>query len=115
MYRPARISEFITPAVHKKLTRTMIYGREQETWENAEKPNLRGAFKQKSSQQMTANGLVVVGEKITYTTWYKSDLADGDRLVINGKAYTIDGAPDDTEARGRYCVCTLKRVSQNEQ
>lgn len=113
MYKPANIREFVTDAIHQKLTRSMIYGREQETWANAERPNLRGAFKQKSSSQMTANGLVVVGEKITYTTWYKSDLADGDRLIINGTAYTIKGAPDNTEGRNRYAVCTLERVAEN--
>lgn len=113
MYKPANIREFITPAVHQKLTRTSVYGREQVSWTNAPNPNIRGAFKQKSSSQMTANGLVVVGEKITYTTWYKSDLADGDRLVINGIAYTIKGAPDNTEGRGRYCVCYLERVAEN--
>lgn len=113
MYKPARISEFVTPATHKKLTRTLIYGREQTTWQDAEKQNLRGAFKQKSSSQMTANGLVVVGEKITFTTWYTPALADGDRLIIGGTAYTINGAPDNTEGRGRYCVCNLERVAQN--
>lgn len=115
MYKPANIRKFITAAKHQKLKREIVYGREQESWTNAEYPSLRGEFKQKKSKRMTANGLEVLGEEITYTTWYKSDLADGDRLIINGTAYTINGAPDNTEGRGRYSVCYLERVAQNEQ
>lgn len=112
MYKPANIRKFITPATHQKLTRSTVYGREQEAWVNAEKPHLRGEIKQKSSAQQTANGLVVMGEKITYTTWFKSDLHDGDRLIINGAAYMINGEPDNTEGRGRYSVCNLERVAE---
>lgn len=112
MYKGANVMEFVTSATHQKLTRTTIYGREQPTWADAPKPNLRGAFKQTSSSQISANGLVVVVQKITYTTWYKPDLENGDRLIINGKAYTIKGDPDNTAMRGRQCVCYLERVAE---
>lgn len=112
MHKPANIREFTTPAIHQKLTRTLIYGREDFSWQDAPAPNLRGKFKQTSSAQVTANGLSVYVQKITYTTWHKADLADGDRLVINGIAFTIKGVPDNTEGRGRYSVCNLERVAE---
>ena len=110
MYKPADLRGFITPAIHKKPTTTNIYGVDQKTFENAPKPNLRGAFKQKTSNEVTANGVVVVVTTTTYTTWYKSDIEKGDQLVIDGLTYEIKGKPDNVENRKRYMVCNLEVV-----
>lgn len=110
MFKPCRASEMVTPATHQKSKYTTIYGREQKTFANAPRPNLRGKFKQKGTSEMTANGLTVVNKKTTFTTWYKSDLESGDRLIINGVAYEIKGDPENVEGRGRYCVCELEAI-----
>lgn len=110
MYKPCRVAEMVTPAIHQKPTYNTIYGREQKTFANAPRPNLRGKFKQKGTGEITANGLYVTNEKTTYQTWYKSDLESGDRLIINGVTYEIKGKPENVEARGRYCVCTLETI-----
>lgn len=110
MYKPCRVSEMVTPAMHQKPTYKTIYGREQKTFANAPKPSLRGKFKQKGVSEMTANGLYITNEKTTFTTWYKSDLEGGDRLIINGVTYEIKGRPENVEGRGRYCVCNLETI-----
>lgn len=110
MFKPANPREFVTPAIHKKPQIETVYGVDQKTFVDAPKPNLRGKFKQKSSNEITANGVIVVVENITYTTWFKADIATGDQLVINGVAYEIKGSPDNVENRNRYMVCNLERI-----
>ena len=110
MYKPCRVAEMVTPAIHQKPQISPVYGREQKTYINAPAPNLRGKFKQKGAGEVTANGLYVVNEKITFTTWFKSDLESGDRLIINGLPYEIKGKPENVEGRGRYCVCNLETI-----
>lgn len=111
MFKPANLRKFITPAIHKKPTTKTIYGVDQPTFVNAEKPNLRGEFKQKTSNEVTANGVVVVVTTTTYATWYKADLVAGDQLVIGGETYEIKGRADNVEARKRYMVCNLELVT----
>lgn len=110
MYKPCRASEMVTPARHQKPSYALISGREQKTYTDAPKPNLRGKFKQKSTGDITANGVYTVNEKTTYSTWYKSDIESGDRLIIGGTYYEIKGKPENVEGRGRYCVCTLEAI-----
>lgn len=110
MFKPCRVSEMVTPATHQKPTNKTIYGREQKTFINALRPKLRGKFKQKGTAEITANGITVINEKTTYSTWYKADLEGGDRLIINGVTYEIKGRPENVEGRGRYCVCTLESI-----
>lgn len=110
MYKPCRVSEMVTPAIHQKPTISKIYGREKKTFSNAPRPQLRGKFKQKGTAEATENGLYIITEKTTFQTWHKPDLAGGDRLIIDGVTYEIEGKPENVEGRGRYCVCTLKTV-----
>lgn len=111
MFKPANPREFITPAIHQKPAIESVYGVDQKTFENAPKPNLRGKFKQKTSNEATANGVIVVVTTTTYSTWYKEDLEAGDRLVINGDTYEVSGKPDNVENRKRYMVCNLELIS----
>lgn len=111
MYKPCRISEMTTAAIHQKPTYTTIYGREQKTFVNAPRPNIRGKLKAPApASDVLENGLSLVSKKTTFQTWYKSDLESGDRLIIGGEAYEIEGAPENVEGRGRYCVVVLKRI-----
>lgn len=108
MYKPARIREFTTPAIHKKASTQTVNGRTQKTYEAVGK--VRGKFKQKSAEEMTANGLIVSSDKITFVTWYKPDFAAADILTIGGVDYEIVGTPENVEMRGRYAVLTLERI-----
>ena len=110
MFKPCRASEMVTPAIHQKPTYSTVYGREKKDYTNAPRPNIRGKFKQKGTSEISANGVTVINEKTTYSTWYKADLEGGDRLIINGIAYEIKGKPENVEGRGRYCVCTLEAI-----
>ena len=110
MYKPCRASERVTPAEHQKPTYSKLYGREVKTYTNAPRPHIRGKFKQKGTSEITANGVIVINETTTFSTWYKADLEGGDRLIINGIAYEIKGKPENVEGRGRYCVCTLEAI-----
>lgn len=111
MFKPCRVSEMVTPAIHQKPTYTNIYGRDKKTFTPAPRPNIRGKFKSPApTSEVIENGLSVVSKKPTFQTWHKADLESGDRLIIDGVAYEIDGAPENVEGRGRYCVVALKRI-----
>ena len=111
MFKPCRLSEMVTPATHQKPVYSSIYGREQKTYTDAPRPHIRGKFKAPApSSDVIENGLSLVSKKPTFQTWYKADLASGDRLIIGGVAYEIEGSPENVEGRGRYCVVALKRI-----
>ena len=101
----------VTPAIHQKPTYSTINGREKKTYADAPRPRIRGKFEAPApSSDVTANGLTLVSKKPTFQTWYKADLESGDRLIINGTAYEIEGDPENVEGRGRYHVCVLKAI-----
>ena len=109
MYKPANIREFVTPAVLKHVSYTMIEGRSQKTFTEAENPNIRGKFKQKGSTELNANGLTIVNDHTSFITWWRSDFRASDILTINGIDYQIIGTPEDVEMRHRYAVLNLVR------
>ena len=101
----------VTHAIHQKPTYSTINGRAKKTYINAPRPNIRGKFKAPApSSDAVENGLTLVSKKPTFQTWYKADLASGDRLIIGGTAYEIEGDPENVEGRGRYHVCVLKAI-----
>lgn len=110
MYKPANIREFVTPALHKKPVSETIDGRTQKRFESAPNPNIRGKFKMKGTSEVTANGIVVVNDKTTFTTWWKADLESGDVLTIGGQDYRVIGIPENVEMRGRYAIINLERI-----
>lgn len=109
MYKPAKIREFVTQAVHKKPIDIEINGR--TTKQLNEVGTLKGKFKQKGTTEINANGLTVVNDKTSFTTWFKKELEARDVLTINGLDYEIIGTPENVEMRGRYTVLILEKIS----
>lgn len=109
MYKPANIREFVTPAVHKKATSKTVNGRTQKDF--TEVGTIRGKFKQKGTAETNANGLTIINEKTTFTTWFKADVKAADVLTIGGIDFEIIGKPENVEMRSRYMVLTLERIS----
>ena len=108
MYKPANIREFVTPAIHKSTQVEMVAGRTTKQVINT--ANIRGKFKQRSTSELNANGLSVVNEKITFTTWWKDDFKAGDYITINGIDFLVKGQPENVEMRSRYAILTLARI-----
>lgn len=108
MYKPANLREFITPAAQYRTTVTSVNGRTQKT--ETLVGTLRGKFKQKGTHDLNANGLTVVADDTTFTTWWKDDLKAGDHIVIGGVTFEVYGQPENVEMRGRYAVLHLKRL-----
>lgn len=108
MYKPANISEFVTPAIQKRTQTETINGRQQKVV--VEVAFLRGKFKQRGTSELNANGLVVVSTKTEYITWWKPDFKAGDILEINGVDFQVEGQPENVEMRGRYAILTLRRL-----
>lgn len=108
MYNPAPIREFVTPAIHKSLQVQLVEGRTVK--QVVTTSNIKGKFKQKGTTEIYANGLTVVNEKTTFTTWWKSDFKAGDILTINNIDFLIKGQPENVEMRSRYAVIPLERI-----
>lgn len=111
MYKPAKTREFVTPAVHKKTTSKTVNNR--TTKKLVEVGTVRGKFKQKGTAETNANGLTVINEKTTFTTWFKktNPFAAADILTIGGVDYQIIGKPENVEMRSRYVIITLEDIS----
>lgn len=108
MYKPSSIREFVTAAVHKKATSKTVNNR--TTKKIVVVGTVRGKFKQKGTAETNANGLTVISDKTTYTTWYKADYEAKDILTIGGIDYEIVGTPENVEMRNRYSVLNLERI-----
>ena len=108
MYKPANLREFVTPAVHKKPTTQLINGHDQKTYTTV--GTIKGKFKQKTTSELNANGLVIVEDKVTYTTWWSNNLEAQDILTINNIDYEIVGQPENVEMRSRYAVLNLRLI-----
>jgi hypothetical protein len=111
MYKPAPIREFVTQAVHKQATTKTVNNRKVKTY--TEVGTVRGKFKQKGTAETLANGLTVINEKTTFTTWFKKSepFKAADILNIGGIDYEIKGKPENVEMRSRYVVITLEDLS----
>lgn len=108
MYKPAKIRDFNTLAVHKKPTTEYVNGRSRQAF--VESGNLKGLFKLKGTSEVNANGVIVVNDKTSFITWWKNDLESGDVLTIRGVEYQIIGTPENVELRGRYAVINLEKI-----
>lgn len=108
MYKPSPIREFVTPAVQKRTQTILINGRTQK--QVVQVANLRGRFKQKGTSEILANGVEVVHERTSFTTWWKADIKAGDILEINGIDFRVEGQPENVEMRSRYAVLSLERI-----
>ena len=109
MYKPANIREFVTPAEHKKMVAVEINGRITKQLKSV--ANLKGKFKQKGTAEISANGLTVINNKTSFTTWFNSDVVASDVLTIKGVDYKIIGTPENVEMRGRYMILNLEELS----
>ena len=111
MYKPANVREFVTPAVHKQATSETVNNRTKKTYTDL--GTVRGKFKQKDTAEISANGLTVVNEKTTFTTWFKktNPFKAADILTIDGIDYKIKGKPENVEMRSRYVILTLEVIS----
>lgn len=112
MYKPAKIREFITPAVHQK-PKTQTQNSRTQKGPYTAVGTVRGKFKQKGTAETTANGLTVVNDKTTFITYYKkvNPFEAKDILTINGVDYEIIGTPENVEMRGLYAVLNLEKIS----
>lgn len=108
MYKPANLREFVTPATHKKPAETIINGHNQKTYTVV--GTIKGKFKQKTTSELNANGLSVVEDKVSFITWWSSNLEAQDVLTINSIDYEIIGTVENVEQRNRYAVLTLHRI-----
>jgi hypothetical protein len=110
MYKPTKLREMNTPAVHKRATSVLVNNRPQK--EYTELGTVRGLFKQKGTAETNANGLTLINEKTTFTTLYKRNepYKAADILTIGGVDFEIKGEPENVEMRSRYVVITLERI-----
>jgi len=109
MYKPANIREFVTAATLNKVVEVEVNGRITKQKQTVK--TLRGKFKQKGTVEINANGLTVINDRTSFTTWYSNDIEAHDILTINGADYQIIGTPENVEMRGRYIILTLDKIS----
>lgn len=109
MYKPAPVRQFVTEAIHKKPATTIINGHNQKTYTVV--GTLKGKVKHPiGTVELNANGLSIIENKTTYTTWFSNNIEAHDVLTIGGIDYEIDGTPENVEDRGRYIIIKLRKL-----
>lgn len=108
MYCPCNPREFVTTASLKKTSVDTSGGRTQKVVDAV--ITLRGKFKQKGTAEILANGLEVVHERTSFTTWWNPDIKSGDILEVNGVNFRVEGQPENVEMRSRWAIIYLQRI-----
>lgn len=78
-------------------------------------PVFFGNLKSYGGTEREVNGLLVIEDTMTLTTWYRPDIAAKCRVRIaqSGAVYEIIGEPENWENRNQFLVCKLRRVKGN--
>lgn len=111
MYKPP---EQMTTAMRlQKRTTDKVTGAAQATYTDAAKdPVIMCNFKSKGGTEAVHNGKLIILETATVQTWYRPDVAKGDRLIMeqDGSAWDIKGPPENVEMRNRLLILKVQRA-----
>ena len=111
MYRPQKSAQMTTPCRLQMPTTENINGALKKTYSNAEYVTMCN-FSTYSSADSESDGVGVVAENMTVTTFFDPAIVSGCRLVNleNGLLYEIVGAPENVEMRNMFSVFKVQRV-----
>lgn len=111
MYKPP---EQMTTAMRlQKRTISKVTGATVPEYMDAENdPVIMCSFKSKGGTEAVHNGKLIILETATVQTWYRPDIAKGDRLILgqDGSAWDIKGPPENVEMRNQLLILKAQRV-----
>lgn len=91
-----------------------LHGVETEVWPT-DGPVIFTNLKSYGGTERVSNGLRVIEDTATVTTWYRPDITAKCRVRVaqTGAVYEIINEPENWESRNQFLVCKLRRVKGN--
>jgi head-tail adaptor len=102
-----------TPIRVKRRKETIINGSPKVTFEDADPSIDFCNWKGKGGTESTQSGTLVVEDTADVVMWYRPDISQKDRLLLNDDpklAYDVVGPPDNVEQRNMFLVLKVKRA-----
>ncbi len=112
MWRP-KIQQMNTQVRILKRIQTTVNGAPKITYDDAENPLEFCNWKSKGGTESTQSGTLVVEDTAEVVMWYRPDISQKDRLLLNDDpqlAFDVIGPPDNVEQRNMFLVLKVRRV-----
>lgn len=112
MYRPD-ISQMTTMVRIQRREATTINGAPRVAYVDAADPVDYCNWKSKGGTDVTQSGALVVEDTATVVMWYRPDINQQDRFLLDGdplKAYDVIGPPENIEQRNQFLLLKVKRA-----
>lgn len=112
MHRPNKAQQMTTPVLlQTPAAGENINGVYKKSYADAAAPIMCN-FSTYGSTERESNGVIVVEENITVTTWYDPAIMAGCRVkrLDDGAVFEIVGDPENVEMRNMFCVFKVRRV-----
>ncbi|WP_187377720.1 phage head completion protein [Paenibacillus senegalimassiliensis] len=96
-----------------KRSETSVNGAPKIRFDDAENPLELCNWKGKGGTESTQSGTLVVEDTAEVVMWYRADITQKDRLLLNDDpelAYDIIGPPENVEQRNMYLVLKVRRA-----
>lgn len=111
MYRPNEAAEMTTPMTLQTPTVTKYNGVRASTFTDAEGV-VFGNFKTYGGTEHQVNGLTVIEDTATVTTWFRPDIGSECRIkrLTDNAVFEIIGEPENIEMRNMILRFKVRRV-----
>jgi len=112
MWRPSA-QQFSTPIRVQRRVQTLVNGAPVVSYVDAEPALDFCNWKSRGGTESTSSGTLVVEDTTEVTMWYRPDLGQQDRLLLNedpNLAYDVIGPPENVEMRNMWLIVKVKRA-----
>lgn len=112
MWKP-NIQQMSTMIRIKRRKETNVNGAPKISYEDANPPIVFCNWKSKGGTESTQSGSLVVEDTAEVVMWYRPDISQKDRLLLNDDpklAYDVIGPPENVEQRNMFLVLKVKRA-----
>ena len=114
MFRPNKAAQMTTPLRLQAAETAKINGVNKKTYKDVEGNNgiIWVNFATYGGTETTVNGLLVVEETATITTWYRPDIKSDCRVkrLTDNAIFEIIGEPENVEMRNMILIFKVRRV-----
>lgn len=111
MIRPNKAAHMTTPMRLQTPTIERINGVNVKTFKPDEAV-IMANFASYGGTEKTVNGMIVIEDTATITTWYRPEITGECRFVrlTDNAVFEIIGEPENIEMRNMFLVCKVRRV-----
>ena len=111
MHRPQKAAQMTTPCLLQSAETVNNLGVVSKVYSDNGKP-FAANFSTYGSTERESNGVVVVEENTTITTWYNPAIVAGCRIkrLTDNAVFEVVGEPENVEMRNMFSLIRVKRV-----